>query len=262
MNLNRHLLAIFALAAVSCSILPAQDEYDESAAAADSSEVAVSGALNLNFASKYIFRGVIVNDEPVFWPDASVGIGSDATGTLTASIWANMDLGDEFDNQGEFTEYDLILDYTKAIDIVSMSIGAIRYDFPNTELAHTTEVYGSVGLDVPLAPTFTAYYDVREVEGWYLNGSIGHSFEVSESVSLDLGLSAGWMDEDQAAGYFGASDSGFSDITASAGLGFAINENTSASLSLNAVTVPDGDLRDTQDEPDNIYAVAGIGFSF
>lgn len=221
----------------------------------------VSFAANLDFASKYVFRGVTVNDEPVFQPSASIGFGDDNIGRLSAGIWGNMDLGDEFENEGEFTEVDYIVDYSHAIDIVGFSIGYIYYDFPNTDLDPTQEVYAGLSLDTILQPSLTAYYDFDLADGVYLNGGIGHSIELSDAATMDLGLNIGWMDDDQAAFYYGT-DSGFSDVNASVGFGYGFTDNVSGSFSLVYTSVVDGDMRDAIEDPDNLTAFAGIGFEF
>lgn len=63
-------------------------------------------------------------------------------------------------------------------------------DFGATEALNTWEVYGKLGLAVPLSPKLAVYYDVDKVNGAYLEGSLAHSLPLGK-VALALGALAG-----------------------------------------------------------------------
>ena len=56
----------------------------------------------------------------------------------------------------------------------------------------TQEFYFSVGGDVILAPTLTVYRDVGNLQGWYFDLGISHSFELPYEITLDLAGSIGF----------------------------------------------------------------------
>ena len=64
-------------------------------------------------------------------------------------------------------------------------------DFGATEALNTWEVYGKLGLAVPLSPKLAVYYDVDKVNGAYLEGSVAHSVSLGK-VALALGALAGF----------------------------------------------------------------------
>jgi len=71
--------------------------------------------------------------------------------------------------------------------------GWIYYAINDAGDSDSQEFYGTLSLDVLLAPSLTVYYDTDNFQGdWYALLAIGHSFELAESISLDLGFSAGY----------------------------------------------------------------------
>jgi len=71
---------------------------------------------------------------------------------------------------------------------------------------------------VLLAPTFTIYYDTDSFAGaWYANLGFSHTFMIAEKYGLDLGLSFGYLDDND--GY-----SEFHNGLLSAAMSFPINK--------------------------------------
>jgi len=208
---------------------------------------------SLTATSAYVFRGVPQTDKSALWADMGVSAEDGNGGTWTGYVWANMNLtsdtGDAVfpDGSGnKFSEIDLIGSYARELGSLAAEIGVVNYSFPNIGGASTTELYGALGASAgPLDLGFTAYLDVEEVDGLYLNGSVGHTREVADDVTADFGLSVGWMDEDQSEVYFGAMDaSGISDLAASAGLSWAWTQATTVRLGASWVSVLDSELED------------------
>ncbi|HEY7481287.1 MAG TPA: hypothetical protein VH680_12300, partial [Gemmatimonadales bacterium] len=87
--------------------------------------------------------------------------------------------------------------------------------------SNTWEVYGTVGLDVPLAPSLALYYDFDKIKGAYLEGAVSHSVPLGESHTLDLGAAAGLSlgqevnPEDESFNFF---EDGFTHLDFSAGV--------------------------------------------
>jgi len=55
----------------------------------------VSFAFDATYASRYVWRGIVVTEDPVFEPSIEVGIGD-----VTLNVWANLDTTDvnDFDD--------------------------------------------------------------------------------------------------------------------------------------------------------------------
>ena len=159
--------------------------------AAMAEEEAPSAEASVAFLSKYVWRGFeLSKDSLVIQPSLSVsymGFG--------ANLWANLDTDLYGTDTNKWNETDLTLSYDGAIDKFGYGAGWIYYALDS--VADTQELYATFSYDVILAPSLTIYYDIDDFSGdWYANLGIGHSFSLTETVSLDLGLSVGYSDND------------------------------------------------------------------
>jgi hypothetical protein len=173
-----------------------------SAAARPALAQATVGA-DLSLFSGYVWRGISVTNRPVGQPNAYVAFPAGRT-TVTVGGWANVDLGryddsDDFSQSGgvsslNLAEFDPWAEVSVPAAKATITGGVVGYVFPNdlgaTEAFNTWEVYGKIGLAVPLSPKLAVYYDVDKVNGAYIEGSVAHSVPVG-SVSLALGALAG-----------------------------------------------------------------------
>jgi len=225
--------------------------------------------------SKYIWRGLEVNEDFILQPSITTRVGG-----FSFNAWGNMDLtnfgedecvytADCKDRSGQFTEVDLTIDYTYSWDKFSLSSGIINYLFPNwDESEDTYEFYLSSSVDVLLQPTLTIYRDFDEVGGFYANLSIAHSFALGEKLSLDLSTSIGYADSDYNKFYFGVDDSSLVDFNIGASVPISVWENVTVTPVLNYTSLVDNDLRDAVeagsccDNEDNIYGGISIAVSF
>jgi hypothetical protein len=197
------------------------------------------------FMSKYVWRGQLLNDDYVMQP--SIGI---SYGNLSASVWGNVDMTDYHDNKWEFTEYDWTIGYADklpGVDILKYSIGMIYYHFPSTKIS-TTEVYGGLGLDMPLSPTVTLYRDIDEGDCSYVALSVSHSIEkiceLSSDMPVGMSMSAsmGWGNDAYNKYYWGVEDSALNDLTLAVGFPVPVLGWT-FTPSVNYVTLLDSDIR-------------------
>ncbi len=154
--------------------------------------------------SKYVWRGMIVTDDPVLQPDLSVSVMG-----FGADIWGNMDLTDYHRTSedpdglgGQFYEMDYSLSYGVSLPLLKLGAGLIYYDFPNTHDSATTELYISAAADVLFSPSVAMYYDVDEIDGGYLQLAAGYAVEMSPGTDLDLAASLGYGSADYVQGYF------------------------------------------------------------
>lgn len=167
----------------------------------------VTLAPDVTFASKYIWRGQPLNEDPVLQPSVTIGGNG-----FSLNIWGNVDLtdwGDPIENpngpgyddeSGNFTEVDYTGGYEQSFGKVTLSGGFITYTFPNTgndtggKWATVMELYAGIGVDVLLQPSVTVFVEESDIWGSiYTSIDIGHSFELwkpSDSIAIGLDLSA------------------------------------------------------------------------
>lgn len=181
----------------------------------------VSASLDATWVSRYVWRGMPVNDDPVFQPAVTL-----AAEGLSFNIWGNMDTTDWGEKHGgygdknsDFTEVDYSAGYERSIGPVKIGAGFINYTFPHTGVASTAEVYGKIGANVWAAPTLTCFVDEGVAEGAnYLSLDLGQSWELVKLGSLALGLDAAahlaWANEKFNRAYYGLSGDGFNDWSA------------------------------------------------
>lgn len=207
-----------------------------------------SAALDVAGLSSYVWRGQTLNDEMVVQPSLTA-----AKAGFALNAWANVNADGAY--EGEFSEVDLTVSYSKTLGPVALGAGIVQYMFPNQTLAvedgedvaypGTVEVYASAGLpDVLLAPTLAVYRDVDEIDGTYGMLGVGHSFELTDKASLSLSASLGAADADYNAGYFGVDDAALNDLVLGAALPIAVLENLTVKPAISYVYLPDSDIRD------------------
>jgi hypothetical protein len=162
--------------------------------------VALDGALDLSVQSEYIWRGMILNNKPVFQPSINFSEGG-----LSANIWFNVDLTDDAGHQWEHNEIDYSLSYTSELKHFDFTLSWYEYTFPHTDAGSTQELWASVALKTALSPTFTAIRDIDAVEGWYYMLSVAPTFQLlnpTVSDGLVLTLCVGRGTEDYVRGYY------------------------------------------------------------
>lgn len=179
----------------------------------------VSVSTGVDIVSDYVFRGVSLADTAI-QPYAEASVGS-----FTFGAWASTGFGDTSIAAGD--EIDLYASYNFGLsDTVSLDAGVTYYHYPQggslfeTEGggAGTYEVSLAAGFDMPFAPSIAAYYDLT-LEAFTVEGGVSHSIPVSDKSSFDLGATVGLVDGDGFSYEYGS---------ASAALGYALSDNTSA----------------------------------
>lgn len=235
-------------------------------AADDANAQPLGVGITADYFSKYIWRGQALNDESVFQPSIYLSKFG-----FTAAIWGSMDMKNNLDNAGNFTEFDTSLDYTTAmpgVDFLNVSVGGIYYDFPNTDFDDTTEVYVGVSAPSwPLTPSFKVYRDVDEIEGNYYQLGVGHTFEKIATFSeecfcnLVLGASLGYGSAAYNKGYFGVNSDQSNDLTLTAGLPICFG-NWTIKPSVNYATLLSDSIRSGRENNDNLWGGLSLATSF
>lgn len=178
-SLVRIIVALAILVAFSGSALQAQDEKPWSL------------SFDNAFVSKYIWRGQNLSNTASMQPGLAFSYGG-----VTVSSWSNFahtGFGDSGVAGNHWTEHDLTVDYGLQFgDKVAANFGWINYAFPNfNDGRYSNEIYGSVGIDTILQPSFAVYGDMHNGDGMYYNFGIGHSLAVGNGVAMNLSASLG-----------------------------------------------------------------------
>lgn len=211
--------------------------------AAFAGEDSPSVNVDLTFGSRYVWRGLILTDDPVLQPSLTIGYKK-----LSLNVWANNDLTDKgASGESEITELDYTLDYSSSVDKFSYSLGVIQYTFPDVGEG-TTELYGSIGYDFVVSPTLTLYYDTDEAGGIYANLGLGYSLplpEVAEvSPSLVLSGSVAYATSNWNEFYYSVDDSAFVDLLLTATLTVPVDNHITVSPYLSYSLLLDSKLED------------------
>ena len=221
--------------------------------------------LTADFFSKYVWRGQNLVDDSVFQPGLSASYGG-----ITAGIWGSMELTNVNGNNDEFTEVDYSLDYSSDIPRLSgigYSVGLIYYDFPNTKIKETIEVYLGLNFDLPASPSITCYYDLDEAEGMYVSLAAGHSieniveFDPEVPVGMDISAGFGWGSSSYNKYYWGINQSELNDFVLSASFPIEVIGST-VDPTLNYVTLLSDEIRDIDAYGnDSDFFFVGVSFS-
>ena len=190
---------------------------------------------DLGVFSGYVWRGVSLTNRPVGQPNVYVAFPA-GNASVTVGGWANVDLGryngsDDFSQSGgasgfNLSEFDPWAEVSLPLGKATVTGGVVGYVFPNefgvTDDFNTWEVYGKVGLGVPLSPKLALYYDFDKVNGAYLEASVAHAIPLGASLSLNLGalggLSAGQAEAEDAGEINNFFENGFTHLDLSAGV--------------------------------------------
>jgi hypothetical protein len=138
--------------------------------------VNITSGAEINFYSKYMWRGFVYQDAVSMQPTYWLKFGD----SLTVSSWMNVSREQV---EGPLTEHDLTVDYTKAISPkFTMSAGWINYVYPALETQNVTnEFYGGLAHASYFNPAAKVYVDVHSGTGVYLNLSAGHTYAIGSS---------------------------------------------------------------------------------
>ncbi|MCF8040741.1 MAG: hypothetical protein K9K65_07900 [Desulfarculaceae bacterium] len=217
------------------------------------------------FNSKYVWRGIVVVDDWVAQPSVTVGVGG-----FSFNVWADYMLTDQNGRQNEIDEIDLTLDYTFELGKFAIPVGVIKYTFPNSTVADTTELYAGVSFDWIVTPSVTIYKDIQESNGFYILGALDYSLDLPKlndtvSWSLAVGASIAYGSDDNNSFYYGSDKSGFTDYSFYVSVPFGIGEYVTLTPQVVFTGLVDSDIKDSmepiQDE-NNIYFGLVVGASF
>jgi hypothetical protein len=232
-------------------------------------------SLSVDALSAYVWRGQVLNDEAVLQPSLTV-----AKGGFSINWWGSLNLTDNVtEDAGEFSEHDIGVTYASTCPFTGadVSLGVVRYDFPNAAVAEATgvdalvksteEAQLTVGFgDCPAEPKLLVAYDFGEAEGFYGKLSISHSFEANKQASVDLGASVAYATADYNAYYFGVDDDALNDATVSLAVPIALTDALSVSPTVTYAKLLDSDIQDGAEaiygDDDKVFGGVNLSYTF
>jgi uncharacterized protein (TIGR02001 family) len=172
------------------------------------------------YTSDYYFRGIQLADSII---ETAINYSNDS---FYLGVWTAQPFEKAGDNAVYLNEIDFFGGFGVSLsETISLDIGATAYVYPELSDGDKATYEGFVGIafDTILSPAVYLYYDVT-LEAFTVQGSIGHTFEIDESSSLELGFALGNVspDEGDSAMYY----------TASLGYSLALGETASFSAKL------------------------------
>lgn len=158
--------------------------------------------------SKYVWRGIVYNNEPVLQPSLTASWKSG----LSLNLWGNFDETDFGDCKGRCNELDYTIGYDWESGGKELSIGYSVYTYPNTEFAGTSEILASCGFGGSLSPALSLAWDVDQARGLYLNLGLARSVPLG-SRSLEISGGLGFADKRVSNYYYGVPSAGLADAS-------------------------------------------------
>jgi len=185
-----------ATTAAAGTVLEAQTPAAAPAPAPEEPAPSVTGGVNVDLFSHYVWRGFALTDGFAFQP--SVFVSTKGLTITSWSSWSSTDAGCfDGDDCPALREHDFTVDYSKPVGVGTVSVGYINYLFPpyRTDdakaagaVGSTNELYGGITFTAPGNPFVKAYVDVDgdEDEGDTSRGTY-LQFGVSQAIPLAEG---------------------------------------------------------------------------
>ncbi len=204
---------------------------------------------SFDVASAYVFRGVTLNDGPVFQPGIEAsGFGlAEEYGSVAFGAWANYDIDDYSGNVpgSTFTETDWYVSYSlpSLVDGLDLFVGYCEYMYGGA--GRDEELNIGAGYEVAgVGLGLTLYQGVGGLIGQqtYIEATAGYGLDFTEELSGSIDASAGFMMYDDGV----ALDDGFHNYSIGASVSYILSETWSAGASITYIgqgddmVLPDG----------------------
>ena len=240
------------------------------AVAEESPDTGFSFAATMDIYSAYVWRGLVVNDRPVWQPGGTISYDTGDYGTFAVNVWANFDMTDRMGHTtgAGLNEVDYTASYAIDVGPCSLSVGHVWYTFPKVNgedyYSSTREVYATAQYNNDIVNPFVkVYYDYEALEGFYGNAGLNKTVELNDRVSVGTEVSLGAGDGDYMSGYFATEDdAGVADFNAAVFASYALTDNVSVGARLAWLSVVDGEARDNVDDQELLWGGVNLAASF
>lgn len=239
-------------------------------AATQATAATATAALDVN--SAYVWRGLTFNNGLVLQP--SITAASD--NGFSVNVWGNYDIDDYDGNIDEyhFSEVDLTASYAFKLGPVDTTVGVIAYTFPTThpdnlegagtDFPSTTEIFLGLGYDLGHGFSIAGniYYDVDQVDDFYLTAGLKYTYEINEKTALSLGALISYAGEDFTNYYAGGTDSGFFNYILNSSLSYKVTDAFGVSANIALTDSMDDDALPDEAVHTNVYGGIGLTYTF
>ena len=234
----------------------------------------------LGAASAYICRGQTFTERPVARAATVAQLPVKGGGSLALGALGILELSDSIGDAwaaegagGEFTQTDLWFGYTTRWAGFEGTLGARHYSWPRgaafrfAPFPSTSEAFARIGrtalgLDVGL----TLHYDFDAVGSLYSDLEAVKAWPLGDRFDLEVRAFAAWSDAEHGRWLYRRRTAGLADAGAEVALRAALDEVTSARLSVTGSSILDATYRDWFDDngvaPDVVFATLGFVWAF
>lgn len=239
-------------------------------AAKEEAKSPLSFAATLDLYSAYVWRGTVINDEPVWQPGATISYKAADYGTFAANVWSSFDTTKREGHTvaGGLGEIDYTLSYSKDVGPVSLSAGHIWYTFPklggktivDENSGKTYENYGHSTREVfvnaqynndIVNPFVKVNYDYALAEGFYGNVGLNKTVGLTDRLSVGSEVSLGMGDSSYSALYFRENDKALLDFNAAVFASYALTDHVSVGARLAWMQLVDQDVKHNVEDANN-----------
>jgi hypothetical protein len=169
--------------------------------------------------SRFVWRGEMWTDDPVFWQTVTVRYKG-----FRAWNFFNVDLTDINGDRFRCNEYDYIFDYTVAFRSFSVAPGVLHFSSPTDFFEPTTRITLDVRVFAPLNPRLRVRIDPEKSRGSYYILSLSHRISPGfPGNGIDLYSALGISQPRYYRSYLG-DQTAFTDFLLGAGVPFALGK--------------------------------------
>ncbi|MFA5099693.1 MAG: hypothetical protein WC547_02275 [Candidatus Omnitrophota bacterium] len=233
------------------------------------SDLGISVSGDMAYYSEYLWRGFLLDGDPVTQTGIYVSGPATPVGKLTAKFWTSKDMDNRDSRPSD--ELDYILDYTYDFSKASVSIGHTYYDFPDQTGADgmpktfSREFYAGIALpEVFMAPSIFVFRDYGNQDD---GGGMGTYTVVNLAKSLPFEIK-GTPASVELAGHYGYNHELFingkgGDIGLTAGVKVVLTKNLTVMPNINYM-IPVGDVKSSSDgnQTERFYTGVVAAYSF
>ncbi|MEI6646241.1 MAG: hypothetical protein WCP12_09395 [bacterium] len=228
----------------------------------------VTVGATLDLYSAYVWHGMVLNDEPVWQPDAAISYSLGDYGTLAADAWMNFDATDNNDRRqfSGLNEIDYTLQYSVNVGNLALGAGHIWYTFPSISSGEyspsTREFFVSAAYNNNIVTPFVkGYYDYARADGAYLTIGLRKEVELIDKLTAGAEVALDGATHTYTQFYFNGAENNawFTDGTAAVYVKYNISANFYVGARLAWISVMDNDLKGVYQEDNLLWGGINLG---
>ncbi len=129
------------------------------------------------YLSRFVWRGDMWTDNPVFWKIATIRYKG-----FRSYNFFNIDLTDINDDKFQCNEYDYILDYTFSFDSFSVAPGVLHFSSPTDFFEPVTKIILQIKTSLPFNPGLRIRIDPEKSRGTYIILDTAHRISPNKAI--------------------------------------------------------------------------------